>query len=250
MVKVSPGDQRRCCVVGISVDVCHDVVAAAISLRDGGGGQIVTLNAEITMMARALPSLRDTIAAAELVIPDGAGVIWALECQNVRVSRIPGIELAWSLLQYAATHSWAVALVGGAPEVRICLQQRLPKCLPGLQLNLVEHGYQEPQQWLNTELRLAQLRPDLVLVALGAPHQELWSHRVRQGLPGIWMGVGGSFDVWAGVKRRAPTWIRHCRIEWLYRLLQEPGRWRRTLSIPVFVWTVLWHRHGSTEKRP
>ena len=82
-------------------------------------------------------------------------------------------------------------------------------------------------------------KPDLVLIALGVPRQETWSQRVCQGASGVWMGVGGSFDVWAGVKRRAPAWMCRWQIEWLYRLLQEPSRWRRMLSLPAFVWDVL-----------
>jgi len=83
------------------------------------------------------------------------------------------------------------------------------------------------------------LNPDLVLVALGVPRQETWSQRVHPGCTGLWMGVGGSFDVWAGTKKRAPQWMGRLQIEWLYRLIQEPSRWRRMLAIPAFVWAVL-----------
>ena len=79
----------------------------------------------------------------------------------------------------------------------------------------------------------------LVLVALGVPRQETWSERVSSEQQGLWMGVGGSFDVWAGVKKRAPAWMCRYRIEWLYRLIQEPSRWRRMLSLPAFAWAVL-----------
>lgn len=239
---MGPDYKKQFDVLGISVDACGDVTAAALSLHDFGGGQIVTLNAEMAVAARASPHLKEAIAAAELVIPDGAGVVWALECQNVRVPRSPGIEVAWSLLIYAAAHNWTVALVGGKPEVITRLQQQLPRRLPGLHLGLAEHGYHQPERWLAIESRLMLLCPDLVLVALGVPRQELWSYRVRQGLPGIWMGVGGGFDIWAGTKKRAPIWVRRCRIEWLYRFLQEPSRWRRILSIPIFAWTVIWHK--------
>ena len=84
--------------------------------------------------------------------------------------------------------------------------------------------------------------PDLVLVALGVPRQETWSERMSVGQQGLWMGVGGSFDVWAGIKRRAPAWMCRLQIEWLYRLIQEPSRWRRMLSLPAFAWAVLQDR--------
>ena len=78
-----------------------------------------------------------------------------------------------------------------------------------------------------------------MLLALGVPRQELWSQRVQKGLPGLWMGVGGSFDVWAGIKKRAPRWMCEMQLEWLYRLVQEPTRWKRMLSLPAFAWRVI-----------
>jgi N-acetylglucosaminyldiphosphoundecaprenol N-acetyl-beta-D-mannosaminyltransferase len=119
------------------------------------------------------------------------------------------------------------------------LTARLRQELPGLQLVLTAHGYQPPGAWPGLEQQLVAAKPDLVLAALGVPRQETWI----QGLPGrrggLWMGVGGSFDVWAGVKKRAPAWMGALQIEWLYRLIQEPSRWRRMLSLPKFAWEVL-----------
>jgi N-acetylglucosaminyldiphosphoundecaprenol N-acetyl-beta-D-mannosaminyltransferase len=199
----------------------------------------VTLNAEMTMAARANPDLGQAIATADLVIPDGAGVVWALSRQGVQVVKSAGIELAWSLLRYAAAHQWRVALVGSAPAVMDELRQDLPQRLPGLNLVMAVDGFQPTESWPGLEAALRELNPDLVLIALGVPRQETWSQRVCQGASGVWMGVGGSFDVWAGVKRRAPAWMCRWQIEWLYRLLQEPSRWRRMLSLPAFAWDVL-----------
>ena len=241
-----PCDQQRCRVLGVGVDACRDVMASAIGLHARGGGQIVTLNAEMTMSAIADASLGEAIANAELVIPDGAGVVWALSRQGVRVRRSPGIELAHALLRYAERHGWKVALIGAAPEVMERLQQRLAMEMPGLPLVFSAHGYQPPDAWPALETRLKAEAPDLVLLALGVPRQETWARRVRQGQPGLWMGVGGSFDVWAGAKKRAPRWMSRFQVEWLYRLVQEPSRWRRMLSLPTFVWEVL--RQSSRRK--
>jgi UDP-N-acetyl-D-mannosaminuronic acid transferase (WecB/TagA/CpsF family) len=104
----------------------------AQTLMDRRGGQVVTLNAEMTMAARANPELGAVIEAAELVIPDGAGVVWALGRQGFRVRRAPGIELARRLLEHAASHQWRVALVGASPEVMDTLVARLRRELPGL----------------------------------------------------------------------------------------------------------------------
>jgi len=262
---------RRVPVIGIGVDVCvgtaegsggvgvgggsgskgaieapagarNPVLQAALALHGRGGGQIVTLNAEMTMAARANPELGAVIAAADLVIPDGAGVVWALQRKGFRVQRAPGIELARQLLEHASHHGWRVALVGASPEVMATLVARLRRELPGLDLAFHRHGYQKPEDWPAIEQELLTLQPDLVLVALGVPRQETWIRGLAGRRTGLWMGVGGSFDVWAGSKKRAPRWMRSLQIEWLYRLVQEPARWRRMLALPEFAWAVLQER--------
>jgi N-acetylglucosaminyldiphosphoundecaprenol N-acetyl-beta-D-mannosaminyltransferase len=231
----------RARVLGVPVDVC-DGFARALALHGSGGGQVVTLNAEMTMAARADPSLAAVIEAAQLVIPDGAGVVWALARQGHRVRRTPGIELAERLLRHAADQGWRVALVGASPVVMERLWQRLTAEMDGLAVVFRAHGFQPPESWPGLEEQLLAARPDLVLAALGVPRQETWIHRVRGDRPGLWMGVGGSFDVWSGEKRRAPRWMGALHIEWLYRLIKEPTRWRRMLSLPAFAWAVLRER--------
>jgi N-acetylglucosaminyldiphosphoundecaprenol N-acetyl-beta-D-mannosaminyltransferase len=233
---VTATDRTR--VLEIPVSICDDVFATTLALHGSGGGQVVTLNAEMTMAARAQPALAAVMESAELVIPDGAGVVWALGRQGIRVRRSPGIELARRLLEHGASRGWRVALVGASPETMARLRERLPAEIPGLQLALACHGYQSAEAWPGIERRLRELRPDLVLVALGVPRQETWIQGIQPRV-GLWMGVGGSFDVWAGVKKRAPAWMGSLRIEWLYRLLQEPQRWRRMLALPQFAWAVL-----------
>lgn len=232
----------RARVLGIPVNVSNDVFRDAVALHGAGGGQIVTLNAEMTMAARADPALGAAIEAARMVIPDGAGVVWALRRQSHRVRRSPGIELARHLLEHAAAVGWRVALVGASPAVMDQLRERLVHDLPNLQLVFSVHGYQPPEAWPGLESQLLQARPDLVLVALGVPRQETWIQALPQARTGLWMGVGGSFDVWAGVKNRAPRWMGALQIEWLYRLIKEPSRWRRMLSLPAFAWAVLQER--------
>ena len=235
-------DPVRTHVLGVPVDVCADVLQAALALQHRGGGQIVTLNAEMTMAAKADPALGAAIAAAQLVIADGAGVVWALARQGYRVRRSPGIELAWNLLEQAAASGGRVALVGASPQVMETLRQRLAQRLPGLTLVFSAHGFQAADAWPELERQLLAAQPDLVLVALGVPRQETWIHGLPRPRRGLWMGVGGSFDVWAGTKKRAPAWMGALQIEWLYRLIQEPARWRRMLALPEFAWAVLRER--------
>ncbi|MFM7362151.1 MAG: WecB/TagA/CpsF family glycosyltransferase [Cyanobium sp.] len=229
-------------VLGVPVHGCADAFKAALALHTAGGGQIVTLNAEMTMAARADAALGAVIESAQLVIPDGAGVVWALDRQGIRVPRSPGIELARRLLEHGAAQGWRVALVGASPDTMERLRQVLPAEIAGLNLVLACHGYQSAESWPGIEQQLLELRPDLVLVALGVPRQETWIQGLPRPHPGLWIGVGGSFDVWAGVKKRAPRWMGALQIEWLYRLLQEPHRWRRMLALPEFTWAVLLNR--------
>ena len=230
---------RRSRVLGVPVNIEPDCLAAALALHRRGGGQVVTLNAEMTMAALADRALGSVMEQADLVIPDGAGVVWALGRQGYRVRRCPGIELARSLLERAPAAGWRVALVGASPAVMASLKARLQQEIPGLQIVLSSHGYLSPDQWQDLEHQLQLSNPDLILVALGVPRQEVWIQERPRPRTGLWMGVGGSFDVWAGTKKRAPQWMGALQIEWFYRLIQEPARWRRMLSLPQFAWAVL-----------
>ena len=242
-ITTGPRDQRRCRVLGIPIDVCRDVSAAAIGLHSEGGGQIVTLNAEMTMNARRDSDLGAVIEDADLVVPDGAGVVWALGRQGVKVRRSPGIELAWSLLTYAAAHGWRVALVGASPDVMERLLDRLSAQLPDLQLVFAEHGYQQPSHWPLLEARLQSFRPDQTSKLPPTPIQSPGNPcRWRQDQSSC-LGTPSATSTRSGLKQRAPEWTSRLQLEWLYRLFQEPSRWRRYLVLPRFVWAVL--RHGE-----
>ena len=119
------------------------------------------------------------------------------------------------------------------------LRRRLLVELPTLKLVFTVDGYRSAAEWPELQRQLLAAEPRLVLVALGVPRQETWIAALPRPLSGLWMGVGGSFDVWAGDKRRAPGWMRSLQAEWLYRLVKEPTRWRRMLALPAFAKEVL-----------
>ena len=96
-------------------------------------------------------------------------------------------------------------------------------------------GYQNESVMVKFEKDLKEYKPDLVLIGMGAPIQEVWSEKHSSNSAGIWMGVGGSFDVWAGAKQRAPLWMRNLNLEWLFRLINDPRRLKRALSLPRFI---------------
>jgi N-acetylglucosaminyldiphosphoundecaprenol N-acetyl-beta-D-mannosaminyltransferase len=200
------------------------------------GTQVVTLNAEMTMMALDHPQLAQVIKKAELVIPDGAGIIFYLWRKGQKQKRCPGIELASSLVEKLGRkgESCPICLYGGTPEVSQQAAKYWQDKIPEVFM-INNHGYlseTEQEQWLKT---LQETQPKLILVGLGVPRQELWISQHRYLCPeAVWIGVGGSFDVWAGVKSRAPKWLRDLHLEWLYRLYKEPWRWRRMLALPKF----------------
>ncbi len=215
-------------------------------LKQHQGVHVVTLNAEMAMQAEQNSALAAIIHNAELVIPDGAGVVLYLRfLQGQPVQRCPGIELAETLIRQAAQleKSNTVFFYGGAPGVSHSAAMALQRKIPRLTIAGTEHGFLSPDDQIELRYRLKQLQPRIILVGLGVPRQELWIAEHRHLCPhSIWIGVGGSFDIWAGTKTRAPRWLRENHLEWVYRLYQEPWRWRRMLALPQFAWRSLIYR--------
>ena len=208
-------------------------------LQDRQGTHVVTINAEMTMQARKNPDLAKVIKQAELVVPDGSGIVLYLRSQGEKIERCPGIELSEQIVQIAAERQWRIFLIGGAPNVVDTVAAGWQQKWADIAIAGTHHGYFDDviEQQICEQLHSSQ--PDLILVGLGVPRQELWIQRYRHLCPNaVWIGVGGSFDIWSGLKTRAPEFFGKNNLEWLYRLYQEPWRWKRMLSLPHFVWCV------------
>ncbi|OKH19707.1 WecB/TagA/CpsF family glycosyltransferase [[Limnothrix rosea] IAM M-220] len=206
----------------------------------GEGTHVVTLNAEIAMMTQRDPAIATVIKQADLVIPDGAGVVFYLKLKGKNQARFPGIELAEAMLARAAKNHWQVVFFGGAPGVADKAKDKWLRHYPQLHIT-TQHGYLTPETEQAWQITLQDLQPQLIFTCLGVPKQEFWIRHHRHLCPhSTWLGLGGSFDVWSGLKQRAPKLWQQLHLEWLYRLLQEPSRWRRMLAIPQFVWRSLW----------
>lgn len=238
--KVITEAPQRFSVLGQPVHLLDDYASWLIERSHQRlGTHVVTLNAEMTMQAEQNPGLAKAIANADLVIPDGAGVVLYLRLQGKWVQRCPGIELAETLLCQAAHigKSVPVFFYGGAPGVAQTAAKAWQRRFPGLAIADTQHGYISPLEEQQLRQTLKDLQPGFIFVGLGVPRQELWIAQNRHLCPNaIWIGVGGSFDIWAGVKSRAPAWLRNNHLEWLYRLYKEPSRWRRMLALPQFAW--------------
>jgi N-acetylglucosaminyldiphosphoundecaprenol N-acetyl-beta-D-mannosaminyltransferase len=225
-------------VLGLPVHVMTDYTDWLLEcLQQGRGTHVVTLNAEMTIQAERNLSLAEIIQNAELVIPDGAGVVLYLQWLLwQKVKRFPGIELAEKLLTALGEKTDAkVFFYGGAPGVAANAAESWLQKVPGLKIAGTYSGYHSSDEEAKLQQTLVQLQPQVIFVGLGVPRQELWIAANRHFCPqAIWIGVGGSFDIWSGSKTRAPAWLGNNNLEWLYRLYQEPWRWRRMLALPEF----------------
>ncbi|HEY9642056.1 MAG TPA: WecB/TagA/CpsF family glycosyltransferase [Coleofasciculaceae cyanobacterium] len=234
-------------VLGLPIHLVDYLQWLTTQLRHQKGVHVVTLNAEMAMEAEKNPDLAAVIRKAELVIPDGAGVVLYLKLRGQKVQRCPGIELSELLLQHAAQLDppCPVFFYGGKPEVSQAAAEILQRRMPGLTIAATQHGYLTADEQHQLAQTIAELQPRILLIGLGVPRQEFWIAEHRHLCPnGIWIGVGGSFDIWAGTKTRAPGWLRNNHLEWVYRLYQEPWRWKRMLALPKFAWKALIYRGG------
>lgn len=186
---------------------------------------VVTANPEILMLGQRLPSYDGILRDPEtLIVADGIGVVKAAKMLGLpSLTRIPGVELVEKLLAALAPRRGKIFLYGAKPEVMEALLTKIKQAYPDLQIVGAYHGYGQNEAVLQAEIAATQ--PDLVLAALGAPRQETFLAQCRKSLSqGILIGVGGSFDVISGQKRRAPKIWRKLNLEWAYRLLHEPKR--------------------------
>ena len=232
-------------VLGLPVNLSDNYTHWLLQcLQKDQGVHVVTINAEMAMLAKKDPLVAQIIKEADLVIPDGAGVVLYLKMRGKQQQRCPGIELAQSLIEGLANNGQnnPIALYGGKPGVTEAAATQWRAKLPEVNI-ITAHGYLSPEEeeaWKNT---LKAQQPPLILVGLGVPRQEVWIRENRNLCPqSIWVGVGGSLDIWSGIKSRAPGWLRNNNLEWLYRLYQEPWRWRRMLVLPQFFFTSLFYR--------
>lgn len=185
---------------------------------------IVTANPEIMMHAEKRPEIRELLLSEKTAVtPDGISVVKAMRiCGLPAVERITGVDLAEKLLALAGREKRSVYLLGAKEEVVSALAEKLLGQYPGMTVSY-HNGYDGDKDEIFEEI--ARLAPDLVLVALGVPAQELLIARhLEEFQKGVLIGVGGSFDVLSGKKQRAPAFFVKTNTEWLYRILREPSR--------------------------
>jgi N-acetylglucosaminyldiphosphoundecaprenol N-acetyl-beta-D-mannosaminyltransferase len=243
-------------ILGVRVD---DVTQAEAGeqvvqlVARGGAYQLASVNPEFIMQAQTDKAFAEVLARTTLNIPDGVGVLWAAQRlgQPLR-ERVTGVDLMTHLCALGARHKWRAYFLGARPGIAEVAAARLAAQYPGLIVAGTQAGSPHETDDAMQVAKIRQAAPQLLFVAFGAPAQDMWLARnlpsltpspsekgLGEGAGVVGMGVGGAFDFVAGVQRRAPPWVQRAGLEWLFRLIQQPQRWRRQLALPRFAWLVL-----------
>lgn len=211
------------------------------------GGWIVTANPEILLYAHRHPEYREILKQADQRTADGFGLWGWLKLNRQNAKRVTGVDLSEHLVQDAWKKGWKVGLFGGefdeAQEAAVGLRE----AYPDLDIYVEKGGRVNNDGTADAQndealQRMIQFGPQVLLVAFGHPRQESWIARHRNDFPELKAvaGVGGTFNFWAGRSKRAPKFLQMVGLEWFWRLMNEPSRWRRILdAVIVFPWTVL-----------
>lgn len=248
-------DRTRVDVLGVGFDeiTAGQAVAQSCGIMESGEkAYVVTPNPEIVWMARRDEALKAALNNARIVLPDGIGIILGARILGtpLRGGRVPGIDFAAALLEKMAEYGGRVFLLGSKPGVAEEAGSKLSESYPGLIIAGVSDGYFTDAGTVVENINA--VKPDFLLVCLGAPKQELWIAENLDSLDvSLCAGLGGALDVFAGRVRRAPAVFRKLGLEWLYRIILEPRRIKRALKLPLFVLAVIRKRAsgGSARRR-
>ncbi len=236
--------RKQTYVLGVPFDVVNMQEAVAKTkamLQDGGQHFICTPNPEIVMEAQKDEELMGILKEADMVVPDGIGVVWASKYSETRLTeRVAGYDLGQNLMNELAGTGETFYFFGGAPGVASAAARKMMREYAGLKVVGVHNGYFDEKEEKKIIQDIKKLSPSILLVGLGAPKQEKWIYdNLRLTGAKVAIGVGGSFDVMAGNVKRAPKIFQKLGLEWFYRLITQPTRWKRMMRLPKFALTVL-----------
>lgn len=231
-------------VLGYDVDLLTFDEAVKVILeriKEKNGMQVVTINPEMIELAGKSKAFSSILRNADMVVPDGSGIKLALKLKGIEQEQIPGIDLAHELITSCEIFKYSVALIGAKESVLQTTVKRLKSEFEGVDICYYKNGYFASSKEDEIINALAESDPQLVLVALGAPKQEIFINKCRKKIPeAVFIGVGGSFDVWAGEVERAPEFFRIMGCEWIYRTYKQPERIKRIYkTLPMFLFKAI-----------
>lgn len=204
-------------------------------MEQGFKSTIIAVNPEKVITASKDSTLKRLINGSTYQIPDGVGVLIASRIKggNIR-SRVTGVDMMDRLLKFAAEEGKKVFMYGAKEEIVLQAKENIEKKYPLIQISGYSNGYTNDEDVLVKKIN--DSNADILFVALGSPRQELWIHENLDRLEvKVFQGVGGSFDVFAGHVKRAPLFFRKLGLEWFYRLITDPKRIKRQMSLPRFL---------------
>ena len=247
---------RRIRLLGVPVDDLTmvetlDAIDALVASRTVH--QHVVVNVSKVVQAAQDPSLAAVLDACDVVNADGQPILWAARLLGTPLrERVTGVDLMTRLIERAGASGHRLYLLGAREEVVAAVAERIRREQPDVVIAGWRNGYWAPSDEPAVVEAIAATRPDILFVAIGSPTKERFLARWKDhiGAPFV-MGVGGSFDVYAGRVQRAPGWMRRVGLEWLFRVIQEPRRmWRRYLGdAPRFAWLVVRELVGRRRRR-
>lgn len=219
----------------VNMDEALEIVLTM--LKGKTANKIFTPNAEIIMQANRDPELLNILNSAELVIPDGAGVILASRILKCRLKeKVSGIDLVKEILKNTKKKPVSFFMLGGKPGIAEKASINILSDYPKAKIMGFRNGYFEESEIPEIIKQINDSKAEILLVGLGAPKQEKWIHKYAGQLNSkVIMGIGGAIDVFAGNAALAPEFMRKAGLEWLFRLIKEPGRYKRMLDLPRFM---------------
>jgi N-acetylglucosaminyldiphosphoundecaprenol N-acetyl-beta-D-mannosaminyltransferase len=234
-------------ILGVRIDdVTYAEFLDTVSrlVRQQSMSQIVTVNTEYLLAAYRDPGFADVLRLSALNVPDGIGVVWAARWLGRPLrERVTGSDGIYRLAELCAQHGFRLYLLGAAPGIAQQAAAILSRRYPRLVVCGTFSGSPSASEEAEICRRIHEARADVLLVAYGGSVQEAWiAHNQAQTGAAVAMGVGGAFDFVAGVQKRAPRWMQRAGLEWLYRLIRQPWRWRRMLALPQTAVLVFWQR--------
>lgn len=224
----------------VNVNEASDIIMEYIKSKEKPAS-VFTPNSEIIMMGYRDEEFRQILNSSELLTADGIGVVYASKIvKNPIEERAAGYDIACATLEKLAKIEGSVYLFGSKPGVAETAGENIKEKYPGIKIAGYSDGYFNEEKEKTIIANIQRAKPDLVFVCLGAPKQEKWIAAHKNELPNaVYMGIGGSLDVFAGTVKRAPEFFTKHGIEWLYRLCKQPTRFVRMLELPRFGFKVL-----------
>ena len=201
---------------------------------------VATANAEMLLRATNDDELKNILNAAELIVPD-AGTVWAARHLGYEMpERVAGFDLVQELMKIAPSKGYKFFLFGSAPTIADKAKLKAQELYPNIKIVGTRNGYFTAADEAEIIAQIKNSKPDILLAALGVPKQEKWlaAHKDELKVP-VSIGVGGTFDVMAGVVKRAPKWMQRAKLEWLFRAMLQPSRAGRLIALPKFVFKVV-----------